>query len=400
MATHDYSLANQSGASFRSDLNNCLSAVLSNNSNSSAPSTTVAYMLWADTSNAVLKIRNSANNAWIELFQLDGTLTIEDGAEATPGLAFRDDLNTGIWSSAADTFNISTAGTERLELGAATVFNESGADVDFRIEGDSNANLFYVDAGDDQIGIGTASPEDLLHIKSGKIRIENAIVSNNDSTISYDNSDFIIDVDPNNVRGSSQFQVKIDTVAALTVDDSRNVKVEDGNLKIGTAGHGIFFSAYATSASGSGSPDPGSNLLNDYEEGTFTPAIDFATTNNHTYSEQTGHYTKIGDLVTGNINIAFDVQASGGAFRISGPFTSNGVSTTRMWGVALYQHGFDIPTGGSTHIIYYAGGNTSYMNAYYVGSSDDSDLGTSGTAITGAMCSSATTLRMYFQYRA
>jgi len=71
-----------------------------------------------------------------------------------------------------------------------------------------------------------------------------------------------------------------------------------------------------------------------------------------------------------------------------------------MWGVALYQHGFDIPTGGSTHIIYYAGGNTSYMNAYYVGSSDDSDLGTSGTAITGAMCSSATTLRMYFQYRA
>jgi hypothetical protein len=75
------------------------------------------------------------------------------------------------------------------------------------------------------VGINTTSPEDLLHIKSGKIRIENAIVSNNDSTISYDNSDFLIDVDPNNVRGSSQFQIKIDTVAGLTIDDNRNVGI-------------------------------------------------------------------------------------------------------------------------------------------------------------------------------
>ena len=103
MATHDYVIANASGSSVRSDLNNALAAIVSNNSSSSEPSTKYAYMLWADTTNGILKIRNSANNAWIELLQLDGTLTMEDGAEATPGLAFRDDLNTGIWSSAADT---------------------------------------------------------------------------------------------------------------------------------------------------------------------------------------------------------------------------------------------------------------------------------------------------------
>ena len=74
MATHDYNLANQSGASFRSDLNNALAAVLSNNSGSTSPSTTVAYMLWADTNTNKLKIRNTANDAWVELINLDGTI--------------------------------------------------------------------------------------------------------------------------------------------------------------------------------------------------------------------------------------------------------------------------------------------------------------------------------------
>ena len=76
-----------------------------------------------------------------------------------------------------------------------------------------------------KIGINTTSPEDLLHIKTGKIRIENAIVSNNDSTISYDNDTFLVDVDPNNVRGSSQFQIKIDTVSGLIIDDNRRVGI-------------------------------------------------------------------------------------------------------------------------------------------------------------------------------
>ena len=116
MATHDYVIANQSGAAFRTDLNNALAAIVSNNSNSSEPTTMYAYQWWADTSNAVMKIRNSANNAWIELFQLDGTLTLEDGTESTPALAFRDDLNTGIYSSAADTVDITTGGSRRVSV--------------------------------------------------------------------------------------------------------------------------------------------------------------------------------------------------------------------------------------------------------------------------------------------
>jgi len=58
MATHDYVLANASGAAFRTDLNNALAAIVSNNSNSSEPATKYAYMWWADTNTGILKIRN------------------------------------------------------------------------------------------------------------------------------------------------------------------------------------------------------------------------------------------------------------------------------------------------------------------------------------------------------
>lgn len=72
MATHDYNLANQDGASFRSDLNNALAAIVSNNSSSTAPSTTFAHQIWVDTTANVIKQRNAANDAWIELWRIDG----------------------------------------------------------------------------------------------------------------------------------------------------------------------------------------------------------------------------------------------------------------------------------------------------------------------------------------
>jgi len=135
MATHDYNIANGTGAAVRADINNVLAAIQSTNANSSAPSTTVAFQLWADTSSGTLKIRNAANSAFIELFQLDGTFTLEDGSASSPALGFRDDLNTGIFSGGADEFNIATGGIERF------VINSSG-----------------------NCGIGTVSPTDKLHV--------------------------------------------------------------------------------------------------------------------------------------------------------------------------------------------------------------------------------------------
>ena len=76
MATHDYIVDNQNGANFRSDLNNALAAIVSNNSSATAPTTTYAFMLWADTASDLLKQRNAADSAWVDI------LTLSTGAVA------------------------------------------------------------------------------------------------------------------------------------------------------------------------------------------------------------------------------------------------------------------------------------------------------------------------------
>ena len=48
-----------------------------------------------------------------------------------------------------------TAIAGAFDTDAAQTFNDSGADVDFRIESDDNANMFFVDGGNDRVGIGT-----------------------------------------------------------------------------------------------------------------------------------------------------------------------------------------------------------------------------------------------------
>ena len=82
-------------------------------------------------------------------------ITISSGNIIIPdSIIHGGDSDTKIRFSAADTVTIETGGTQRLFLGNAdTVFNETGADVNLRIESDGNANCFTLDAGKSGIGI-------------------------------------------------------------------------------------------------------------------------------------------------------------------------------------------------------------------------------------------------------
>ena len=73
-----------------------------------------------------------------------------------------------------DLDGLTVAGTTNLD--GAVVVNESSADADFRVESNGNANMLFVDGGNDRVGIGTNSPQQLLSLKAnnpgGKIRLE------------------------------------------------------------------------------------------------------------------------------------------------------------------------------------------------------------------------------------
>jgi len=92
VATHDYNLANASGSAFRSDLNNALAAVASNNSDSSDPATTFAFQWYVDTGDSTLKIRNAANNAYVNVSTVGGIGTANLGLAPAASPTFTGDV--------------------------------------------------------------------------------------------------------------------------------------------------------------------------------------------------------------------------------------------------------------------------------------------------------------------
>jgi len=182
MAQHDYDIANQSGANFRADLNNALDAIVSNNSGSSEPSTKFAYEWWIDTSNNLLKLRNSANNAWITLplsitadNATSGALTV-NGNLSTTGtvdingqeLILDADADTSITADTDDQIDfkignvdVATLTNSNLVLKGTTptlTIGDAGAE-DTKIVFDGNAQDFYIGLDDsaDDLVIGTGS---------------------------------------------------------------------------------------------------------------------------------------------------------------------------------------------------------------------------------------------------
>jgi hypothetical protein len=126
-----------------------------------------------------------------------------------------------------------------------------------------------------------------------------------------------------------------------------DVNVTNGNIVIATAGKGIDFSA---TSNGSGTTS--SELLNDYEEGTFTPVLKGSTTDG-TYTYDTdrtlGKYVKIGKQVflEGVLRVLTVTSAGSGNALLSGiPFAPATIATNwdRVPGVLHVQSGPTLPS--------------------------------------------------------
>lgn len=124
----------------------------------------------------------------------------------------------------------------------------------------------------------------------------------------------------------------------MNISPAGDVKVNLGNLIIGTSGKGIDFSATA----GTGT----SELFDDYEEGTWTPVLKFGgSTTGITYTTQSGSYTKMGNMVFARASIVLSSNgsASGGALVTGLPYI---VGITSV--ASIYQTG--ISYSGSLNV--------------------------------------------------
>lgn len=103
----------------------------------------------------------------------------------------------------------------RAKASAEVVVNDTGVDFDFRVEGDTDANLLFVDAGTDKVGIGTATPAEKLEV-SGNIK-----ATSGDVLIATAGKGLKIKTGTNATAGietgiSSASSVTINTTAVLT----------------------------------------------------------------------------------------------------------------------------------------------------------------------------------------
>ena len=159
-------------------------------------------------------------------------------------------------------------------------------------------------------------------------------------------------------NASGQLAFATVSTAIQTTSGTDNFTVADGNLVIGTDGHGIDFS---DSSHASGMTN---ELLDDYEEGTWTPVIGSGSTTN-IYSPR---YTKIGNLCT--ISFAaygFSDNSSSTAFYFTGlPFTSDSQGGAGLSVGACFTAKFSV----ESNIISYVGASSTIIRFYDHGTGD------------------------------
>jgi hypothetical protein len=127
-----------------------------------------------EAANAAIDINNTAGDGDPAInFQLSGTTTFSVGINDGEADEFRigtfdlEDTQTRFGIDASGNIGIGTVTyTALLNVDGSAIFNETGNPVDFRVEGDAQTHLLFVDGSSDYIGIGNSAPDARLHVVS------------------------------------------------------------------------------------------------------------------------------------------------------------------------------------------------------------------------------------------
>lgn len=248
-----------------------------------------------------------------------------------------------------------------------------------------NANLFW-DNSSNRLGINTASPATALHVTDSSATtaatvtpltiqaITSGTAANNfGSTIEFnaqasDGSTYAqstisslwTDATAATRSSALTFATRISAGAIterMRIEPGGDIKAVTGNLVIGTSGKGIDFSA----TPGTGT----SELLADYEEGAWTPAISYSTSNgNLSQAIQAGRYVKVGQQVTVVGYVLFGETTASGDISVTGlPFVMQNTANLNG-GFGVYVDNMSGLSGGVTGML---ASNTSAFSLAYSG---------------------------------
>ena len=263
-----------------------------------------------------------------------GVSTFAAGTAALPALTTTGDTNTGIYYPAADTFAVTTGGTERYRVDSTGLGIGVTPSNKLHIKGASGDTLIRIEAITDGLlgfigsasGVISGSPANNL-----AIRAENGLYLSGNGN-------------------STQF----------ILNSAGNVTVSLGNVVMGTSGKGIDFSA-VTGGTGTAT----GNVLNDYEEGTWTPTVTAETGTIGATVVNSANYTKIGRLVSVTFDITITTAGTGTAgLKLSLPFSCVAGSTagaTREYQTTGYMG--QVFRFDATNVLVYNYINTTVISA-------------------------------------
>jgi hypothetical protein len=135
----------------------------------------------------------------------------------------------------------------------------------------------------------------------------------------------------------------------MSLSSGGNLALTAGNLLFGTASKGVYLGVTSATAA---------NLLDDYEEGTWTATLYGSTTTPGSIT-QTGYYTKVGRSVDAYVYVANkNTTGFAGAISLGGlPFASlsRTVGSVLFYAMATNEHGASVYTGTSATTLHAVG---------------------------------------------
>jgi len=381
MTQADFTIANQTFPNTRTELNTSLQALATNSAGNDAPSTTFPNQWWFDSNGDKLYMRNKDNDAWVEILTIGATSddvqslfanVIAEGTSGTgvtiDGVLLKDTSITAdaltITNTTAPTFDNNThageaifirsggsggdgnaqavlafgkADSSSLRSGSAIASVQTNADIDkvglgfYTSDGSASAQtldqrMLLMHTGKLLIGDSASHTDDLFQIEtpsSGgghgiQIRRNEANSDQQIGTISFGNN---TDTDLAQIVAKTDGDGNAGDSGALLFKTQPTGGASTERVRIHSGG---VMSASGGVALGVGTANTASNILDDYEEGTWTAALSgTGSSSGQGYDNATMQYTKVGRMVylTGTLDMSSKGTLGGDFIKITGlPF--------------------------------------------------------------------------------